>query len=98
MFIRNALSTFPLVVCISSYKKIHNILHHRSVHINTLKTPSLSETIDPSPKWQPKIQIRWNELKLKTNTTTRKGTLTLVTLSSVIISGEISAEKMYVKN
>ena len=34
--------------------------------------------IDPSPKWQPKIQISQNELKLTTYTP----------------SGEISAEKM----
>ena len=36
--------------------------------------------------------------KLKTNTSTRKSTLTLVTLPSFSISGEISAEKMYVEN
>ena len=35
-----------------------------------------------------------NKSKLKTNTSTRKGTLTLVTLPSFSISGEISAEKM----
>ena len=32
--------------------------------------------------------------KLKTNTSARKSTLTLVTLPSLDISGEISAEKM----
>ena len=32
------------------------------------------------------------------NTSTRKSTLTLVTLPSFSISGEISAEKMYVEN
>ena len=36
--------------------------------------------------------------KLKTNTSTRKSALTLVTLPSFRISSEISAEKMYVKN
>ena len=35
-----------------------------------------------------------NESKLKTNTSTRKSTLPLVTLPSFSISGEISAEKM----
>ena len=35
-----------------------------------------------------------NKSKLKTNTSTRKSTLTLVTLPSFRISGEISAEKM----
>ena len=39
-----------------------------------------------------------NNSKLKTNTSTRKSTLTLVTLPSFSISGEISAEKMYVEN
>ena len=39
-----------------------------------------------------------NKSKLKTNTSTRKSTLTLVILSSFSISGEISAEKMYVEN
>ena len=39
-----------------------------------------------------------NNSKLKTNTSTRKSTLTLVTLPSFSISGEKSAEKMYVKN
>ena len=39
-----------------------------------------------------------NKSKLKTNTSTRKSTLTLVTLQSVSISGEISAEKMCVEN
>ena len=38
-----------------------------------------------------------NKSKLKTNTT-RKSTFTLVTLQSFSISGEISAEKMYVEN
>ena len=36
--------------------------------------------------------------KLKTNNSTRKSTLTLVTLPSFSNSGEISAEKMYVEN
>ena len=36
--------------------------------------------------------------KLKTNASTRKSTFTLVTLPSFSISGEISAEKMYVEN
>ena len=35
-----------------------------------------------------------NKSKLKTNTSTRKSTFTLVTLASFSISGEISAEKM----
>ena len=35
-----------------------------------------------------------NKSKLKTNTSTRKTTLTLVTLPSFSILGEISAEKM----
>ena len=35
-----------------------------------------------------------NKSKLKTNTSSRKSTLTLVTLPSFSISGEISAEKM----
>ena len=35
-----------------------------------------------------------NKSKLKTNTSTRKSTLTLVTLPSFSILGEISAEKM----
>ena len=39
-----------------------------------------------------------NKSKLKTNTSTRKSTLTLVTLPSFSISGEISAEKMQVEN
>ena len=39
-----------------------------------------------------------NKSKLKTNISTRKSTLTLVTLPSFSISGEISAEKMYVEN
>ena len=39
-----------------------------------------------------------NKSKLKTNTSTRKSTLTLVTLPSLSISSEISAEKMYVEN
>ena len=39
-----------------------------------------------------------NKSKLKTNTSTRKSTFTLVTLPSFSISGEISAEKMYVEN
>ena len=54
--------------------------------------------IDPSPKWRPKFQIRYNKLKLKTNTSTRKSTLTLATLPSFSISGVISAEEMYVEN
>ena len=36
--------------------------------------------------------------KLKTNTSARKSTLTLVTLPSFDISGEISAEKMQAEN
>ena len=48
--------------------------------------------IDPSPKWQPKIQIK---LKLKMYTSTRKSIFTLVTLQSFSISGVISAEKMF---
>ena len=36
-----------------------------------------------------------NKSKLKTNTCTRKSTLTLVTLPNFSISGEIPAEKMY---
>ena len=63
---------------------------------STLKANEL--LIDPSPKWRPKFQIRENKLKLKTNTSTRKSILTLVTLPSFSISGEISAEKMYVEN
>ena len=39
-----------------------------------------------------------NKSKLKTNTSTRKSTLTLVNLPSLSISGEITAEKMYVEN
>ena len=39
-----------------------------------------------------------NKSKLKTNTSTRKSTLTLVTLQSFSISSEISAEKMCVEN
>ena len=39
-----------------------------------------------------------NKSKLKTNTSTRKSTLTLVTLPSFSILSEISAEKMYVEN
>ena len=39
-----------------------------------------------------------NKSKLKTNTSTGKSTLTLVTLPSFDISGEISAEKMQVEN
>ena len=39
-----------------------------------------------------------NKSKLKMNTSTRKSTFTLVTLQSFSISGEISAEKMYVEN
>ena len=39
-----------------------------------------------------------NKSKLKTNTSTRKSTLTLVTLPSFSISGEISAEKILVEN
>ena len=39
-----------------------------------------------------------NKSKFKTNTSTRKSTLTLVTLPSFSISGEISAEKMGVEN
>ena len=39
-----------------------------------------------------------NKSKLKTNTSTGKSTLTLVTLPSFEISGEISAEKMQVEN
>ena len=35
-----------------------------------------------------------NKSKLKTNTSTRKSTLTLVTLPTFSISGKISAEKM----
>ena len=35
-----------------------------------------------------------NKSKLKTNTSTRKSILNLVTLPSFSISGEISAEKM----
>ena len=58
----------------------------------------LRHSIDPSPKWRPKIQIRSKKLKLKTNTSTRKSTLTLVTMPSFSISGEIPAEKMYVEN
>ena len=54
--------------------------------------------IDPSPKWRPKFQIRYNKLKLKTNTSTRKSTLTLETLPSFSVSGVISAEEMYVEN
>ena len=53
---------------------------------------------DPSPKWRPKFQIRYNKLKLKTNTSTRKSTLTLVNLPSFRISGETSPEKIYVEN
>ena len=55
-------------------------------------------SIDPSPKWRPKIQIGYNKLKLKTHTSTRKNTFTLVTLQSFSIKGVISAEKMYVEN
>ena len=40
----------------------------------------------------------WNNSKLKTYTITRKNTVTLVTLQSFSISGEISAEKMWVEN
>ena len=39
-----------------------------------------------------------NKSKLKTYTSTRKNTFTLVTLQSFSLSGVISAEKMYVKN
>ena len=39
-----------------------------------------------------------NKSKLKTSTSTRKSILTLVTLPSFSISGEISAEKIYVEN
>ena len=39
-----------------------------------------------------------NKSKLKTNTSTGKSTLTLVTLPSFDISGEISADKMQVEN
>ena len=39
-----------------------------------------------------------NKSKLKTNTSIRKSILNLVALSSFSISGEISAEKMYVEN
>jgi len=39
-----------------------------------------------------------NKSKLKPNTSTRKSTFTLVTLQSFSISGDISAEKMYVEN
>ena len=39
-----------------------------------------------------------NISQLKTNTSTRKSTITLVTLQSFSTSGEISAEKMYVEN
>ena len=39
-----------------------------------------------------------NKLKLKTNTSTRKSTLTLVNLPSFRSSGETSPEKIYVEN
>ena len=39
-----------------------------------------------------------NKSKLKTDGSTRKSNLTLVTLPSFSISGEISAEKIYVEN
>ena len=39
-----------------------------------------------------------NKSKLKTNTSAIKSTLTLVTLPSFSISGEITAEKMLVEN
>ena len=39
-----------------------------------------------------------NKSKLKTYTSTRKNTFTLVTLQSFSISGVISAEKMQVEN
>ena len=39
-----------------------------------------------------------NKSKLKTNTSNRKSTLTLVTLPSFSISDEITAEKMWVEN
>ena len=39
-----------------------------------------------------------NKSKLKTNTSTRKSTLTLVNLPSFRISGETSPEKIYVEN
>ena len=62
-------------------------------------------------KWQKSHQLNYlnrpfskmaaensNKSKLKPNGSTRKSTLTLVTLPSLRISGEISAEKMYVEN
>lgn len=45
MFFRNTLGTFPLLVCIFSYKEIHNIVHPNSMHIYTLSTPRISEII-----------------------------------------------------
>ena len=47
-------------------------------------------TLDPSPKCDGKF----NKSKLKTYTSTRKNTFTLVILKSFSISGVISAEKI----
>ena len=47
----------------------------------------LAWSIDPSPKWPPKIQIGYNYLKLKTCASTRKSIFTLVNLQSFSFSG-----------
>ena len=78
--------------CWKMKKKIFHFYRQRNLYSGIAH--SKTSGIDPSPKWRPKIQIRYNKLKLKTNTSTRKSILTLVTLSSFSISGKISAENM----
>lgn len=45
MSFSNPLGAFPLLVCISSYKEIHDILHPNSIRVSALSTPRISETI-----------------------------------------------------
>ena len=60
--------------------------------LNNRKEQSTLLRIDPSSIKMAAENL--NKSKLKTNTSTRKSTLTLVILPSFRISGEISVEKM----
>ena len=54
----------------------------------------LNFELNPNRHFSKMAAENLNKSKLKTNTSTRKSTLTLVTLPSFSFSGEISAEKM----
>ena len=80
--------------------KLENYLKLSTMHLSSHDSVSVfvAKTLTGNRPFSKMAAENLNKSKLKTNTSTRKSTLTLVNLPSLSVSGEITAEKMYVEN